>query len=95
MMLKNKSRIILFVILSIVFAMLAGFFTVYPKINNKKHLISYVEKSELNYQVCLNENSYYEEKCQPKGRGYIASAIDYVDVFFNYNFNASKELDYI
>ena len=54
----------------------------------------YTEKSDIDYQVCLKENSFFEEKCQTKGMGYIASAIDYIDINFNYNFELNQNIDF-
>ena len=56
--------------------------------------LSYIETSEINYEVCLRENRFYEETCQPKGMSYIASAIDYVNVEFNYTFQTNKRVDF-
>ena len=54
----------------------------------------YTEKSDIDYQVCLKENSFFEEKCQTKGMGYIASAIDYIDINFNYSFELNQNIDF-
>jgi hypothetical protein len=47
-------------------------------------LLNYEEKSTVDYKVCLKENEFFEEECQDKGMGYIASAINYIDVDFDY-----------
>ncbi len=51
--------------------------------------IYYIERSNLDYRVYLKENPYFTEPYLEKGRQYIASLIDYIDVDFNYDFNAS------
>ena len=56
--------------------------------------IYYSERSNLDYRVYLKENPYFTEPFLGKGRQYIANLIDYVDIDFNYNFNASDFIDY-
>lgn len=56
--------------------------------------IYYNERSNLDYRVYLKENPYFTEPYLGKGKQYIANLIDYVDVDFNYNFNASDFMDY-
>lgn len=56
--------------------------------------IYYNEKSNLDYQVYLKENNYFEEKFLGKDRQYIASLIDYINADFNYELNASSPFNY-
>lgn len=56
--------------------------------------IYYSERSGLDYRVYLKPNPYFTEAFLGKGRQYIANLIDYVDIDFNYNFNASDFIDY-
>ena len=46
-------------------------------------MISYTEKSNVEYNVCLKNNDFYEEKCLPKNMKYVASLIDNIQVEFN------------
>ncbi|NLC47838.1 MAG: DUF5305 domain-containing protein [Tenericutes bacterium] len=63
--------------------------------NNKKvAFFSYNENSQVDYLVYLKENDYYETNFLPKGMQYIASAIDYMDVTFNYNFKTNDDFNY-
>ncbi len=82
------------IILVIAFAILSIFLFYLSNKTKTLYTISYIEKSNIDYQVCLKENNFYEEKCQPKDMGYIASAIDYIDVLFNYNFETDTNIDY-
>ena len=61
---------------------------------NNKETLSYEEKSNLDYIVCLKEQGIYEELCQKKGMNYVASAIDYIDINFDYSFRMDKKVDY-
>ena len=56
--------------------------------------IFYSERSNLDYRVYLKENPYFTEPYLGKGKQYIANLINYVDVDFNYNFNASDYINY-
>ena len=56
--------------------------------------IFYNERSNLDYKVYLKPNNYFTEPYLEKGKQYIASLIDYIDVDFNYDFNASDYLDF-
>jgi len=56
--------------------------------------INYVEKSNLDYQVYLKENSFYETDHLGKDMLYVASLIDHINVAFDYNFTVDKQLDF-
>ena len=62
--------------------------------SNSKETLHYEEKSDLDYKVCLKEKGSYDELCQKKGMGYVASAIDYVSIDFKYDFIMNKPVDY-
>lgn len=55
-------------------------------INNKKQItVSYKENNDINYNVFLKPNSFFETPSLPKNSTYISSLIDYIDMYFNYN----------
>ena len=83
-----------YISLIIIFIMLAVIFWGVSNKAKPLETLFYTEKSNINYEVCLKENNFYEEKCQAKDMSYIASAIDYVNVFFDYNFKVNSNLDY-
>ena len=56
--------------------------------------LSYEEKSNLDYQVYLKENDYFDKNYLGKDLSYIANLIDYIKVNFNYNFNTSDYVNY-
>ena len=55
--------------------------------------ISYNEKSNLDYQVYLKENNFYETDHLGKDMLYVANLIDHINVDFDYNFNIDKMVD--
>ena len=55
--------------------------------------VSYTEKSNIDYSVCLNNNSFYETKCLPKNMKYVASLINKIQVKFDYNFDIDEKTD--
>ena len=91
---KNKIKLWVKVIMMLILLIVALYFFINCIDNNSEETLFYEEKSNLNYKVCLNENEYYEDKCQPKGMSYIASAIEYVDIDFEYLFRMNKKVDY-
>ena len=55
--------------------------------------VSYTEKSNIDYSVCLNSNSFYEVKCLPKNMKYVASLINKIQVKFDYLFDIDETRD--
>ena len=49
--------------------------------------VGYKDSGTIDYRVYLKENDSYTEKFLPKGKSYIASLIDYIDINYNYVFN--------
>lgn len=66
----------------------------YNKFKNDKYY--YNENSSAYYQVCLNDNEYYEDNCLSEGMEYISSLTDTINVDFNYNavFQIPREGNY-
>ena len=75
-----------------------GIFTIsligYNRFKNDKYY--YSENSSAYYQVCLNDNEYYEDNCLSEGMEYISTLTDTVNVDFNYNavFQIPREGNY-
>ena len=85
-------RIFVHVGFIVIFIMLSMIFLKNALATKKYTSLYYNEKSNLDYKVYLKENPYFDEPYLGKGNQYIATLIDYVDVTFNYNFNASDLL---
>ena len=51
--------------------------------------ITYDEKGDINYSVCLNDNEFFTDKCLNKDMSYVASLINNIPLNFNYRFGLS------
>ena len=80
---KRNSVTLLVMALFIFFAGCFGF-GYYSSLAEPKY-IKYTEESNLDYKVCLKDNSFYEGKCLKKGNQYVSSLIDYIPATFSYN----------
>lgn len=60
----------------------------------EKRLI-YNETGNIDYKVYLKSNDDYNTPFLEKGRKYIASLIDHIDVNYDYNFKADKDMRYV
>lgn len=54
-----------------------------------KAIFSYNETSQLDYNVSLKKNNYFEQQVLPSGQQYITSIIDNVNMDYKYNFSAT------
>ncbi|MEG0138350.1 MAG: DUF5305 family protein [Bacilli bacterium] len=91
---KNFTKIYVGIIIIILMTLICAFsFKGAISFKTDKSLY-YNEASDLNYRVYLKPNEYFEKPFLEKDRQYIANLIDYIDVNFKYNFNASNEFDY-
>lgn len=81
------TSIILILLVSIIFLFL------YLK-RNIVYYVHYDEKSDLDYNVNLKENSYYETNQLNKDKQYIASLIDSIDANFKYKLDVKEDLKY-
>lgn len=81
------SGIVLILIISIVF------FGIYSK-RDKVYFVKYDDYSELDYNVALKENQYFEEEFLGKDRQYIASLIDHINANFKYKLTVKEDLEY-
>ena len=89
-----KQRVSLIILLIfIIFGL--GSYLVFNSYKLKKgDVVSYSEKSELNYKVCLLDNSVYNESCLRSGMVYNSSLVNTIPVVFNYNVSFSEIMDY-
>lgn len=68
-------------------------FTMYIK-KDTVYYVHYNDKSDLDYQVALKENDYFDENYLGKDQQYIASLIDYISADFKYDLNVDEDLEY-
>lgn len=82
-----KNRVIVccvFLVLFLLFSIYLSF-TVIKKIEITP--IGYTDTGTVDYRVYLKENEFYTEQFLPKGKAYVTSLIDYIDINYNYIFN--------
>lgn len=84
--------------LNIVFAVLATAISIFFlylgsvfKIENK---LSYSEEGNVDYKVYLKSNNDFNTPYLGKGRKYIASLIDHINIDYNYRFKGDKDMNY-
>lgn len=85
-------RVMYSVIIFIIFMVLTLFFLIQSFNYKDTKVVRYVENSDLDYEVCLKENNFYEEKCLKKDMIYVASLIDNVKINFNYKLNIEEKI---
>ena len=56
-------------------------------------IVNYSEQSNLDYNVYLKENTFYDNEYLPKDMIYVASLIDKIKIDFNYNFIIEEIVD--
>ena len=80
------------IIITILFALLMITLVVSVKIK-KKEIVTYSEKSNIEYLVLLKDNNFYEQRYLEKNMAYVASLIDNIKINYNYVFEADKASD--
>lgn len=94
--LKDRVKVYLLSFFAI-FVLIIGVFLIVNSLNIKSSkkvtLLTYNEKSNIDYNVYLKKNNYFKDTFLGKNKQYIASIIDYVDVFFNYSFSSTENID--
>ena len=84
------------IMISILFIGSIFMFIMAASINFQSHklLITYVEESNVKYNVSLRPNAFYSTKTLDMNQQYPALAIDKINIEYEYKFNASQKGDY-
>lgn len=90
---KFKIRFVVYDILMLLFVFVGVFLIRKSFLFIDSQVVTYKETSNLDYNVVLKPNEFYETDSLGKGMVYVASLIDKVDVDFNYNFSLDKKSD--
>lgn len=69
----------------------ASFFATYFRVD-KDYYLQYNQSGNIDYNVYLKENDFYEEEVLGKGQSYVAELIDNVEVDFVYDFGIDAKL---
>ena len=92
---KRRNTVFIFICAIILTILIAiSFFFIYAE-RNKKYYVTYDEKSNIDYEVYLKENDFFDDNYLDKDKQYIASLIDYIGANFEYNLSLEeKDVDY-
>ena len=91
-------RVVIDIILSIIFIVILSISALMSFSISKNEIVTYKEKSNIDYKVYLKENDFYESPYLNKGMAYVASLIDRISINYNYALDISKnsslDIDY-
>lgn len=88
---KRRNTVFLLICFIIFATLLAfAFFSIYVN-KNKVEYINYHETSDIDYNVFLKENEFFENDYVVKDKEYIAGLIDYIDANFKYKLTLDEE----
>ena len=82
------------VVLAICSVALAIFFLYLGSVFKIEQKLSYSEEGNIDYKVYLKSNDDFNAPYLGKGRKYIASLIDHINIDYNYRFKGDKDMDY-
>lgn len=82
------------IIFAVCAAALAIFFLYLGSVFKIENKLSYSEEGNVDYKVYLKSNNDFNTPYLGKGRKYIASLIDHINVDYNYRFKGDKDMDY-
>ena len=88
-------RFTFLLVLFIAFLALSAYSLTKAVLFENEKIVSYKEKGNLDYSVCLFDNDFYEQKCINKDMKYIASLIDKVRVNYNYQFDINDNVNMV
>lgn len=74
----------------IIFIISFSLFVVYNKIN-KDYEVTYTETGNVDYDVFLHENNFFENNFLENDKQYISSLVDYIDTKFNYSLSLDND----
>ena len=75
------------------FLFITGIILIVLGFNDKKVVdLNYTENNSIKYNVYLKENKFFDTPYLPEGRTYIASLIDYIDIFYHYDVLYNRKL---
>lgn len=75
------------------FLLFIGIILLIMGFNDKKIVnLSYEENNKISYNVYLKDNPFFNTPYLGEGRTYIASLIDYLDIFYHYDISYNRKL---
>lgn len=88
---KRNNKIISYVIVIALFFCISIAFLVMYIVGNQVQYVKYDEKSDVEYNVLLKDNKFYETNKLEKNNQYISELIEYINANFKYNLSLEKE----
>lgn len=87
-------RVIVYGILIFLFLIgtFVSYFSLYLACADK--VVSFIEESDVSYNVCLDENNIYSDPCLKEGMEYLSILTNRVNSKFNYHVEFSSEIEY-
>ena len=87
-----RRQFLIFVFLLIF--LVIGLGSLYIGLNTKKIVsLKYQEDNDIDYKVYLKDNDFFEEEYIEKGKTYITSLIDHIEINYKYNIDFSDDVD--
>lgn len=87
---RRNTVFALICLIVIIFIISFSFFVIYNKVN-KDYEVTYTEVGNVDYDVFLQENNFFENNFLENDKQYISSLVDYIDTKFNYNLSLDNE----
>ena len=79
---RRNTVFALICVIVIIFIISFSFFVIYNKVN-KDYEVTYTEVGNVDYDVFLQENNFFENNFLENDKQYISSLVDYIDTKFN------------
>ena len=91
---KSYARRQLLIFVFFLIFLVIGIGSLYIGLNTKKIVsLKYQEDNDIDYKVYLKDNDFFEEDYIEKGKTYITSLIDHIEINYKYNIDFSDEVD--
>lgn len=84
--LKKSFRVVINILLIAFFALIGFYILRLSMMKVNKYKLNYSETSNIDYNVCLKENKFYEQECLEKNMKYVASLINKIRINIDYIF---------
>lgn len=89
-----EARVILMLLGIFTLFAISCFFIIKTIKYGTNEIVSYDEVSKVNYHVCLNENTIYQDSCLAENMQYVSSIVHNIATSFKYNVDFSENINY-
>ena len=91
---NDKEKIVISIVSSILLLLLSIVCFNLSMNNGSTSVLNYSEDGDVDYKIYLKDNNYYATSYLEKGMQYVASLIKTVNVRFNYQIHANKDINF-